>query len=218
MFEEEKSIPLSHPDLSLPGEVSRAGDHYLDLLTAWNKRIDLVAPAERQVWYVRHLLDSYALARLLPPEGDLIDIGSGAGFPGMVIAITHRDMGVYLSEPRGKRAAFLRTVVRELKLTNVTILNKRIEELLADPGFQGRFNHLTSRATFPYEQWLQKGIGLLGQGARDRIWAMLGPTDPPRLGTCEKTHGLEIKQTEAFSLPDGSMRRILALGRLDRTK
>ncbi len=214
MLADNKADAIRNHDLAFPNELSQAGDHYLDLLAAWNDRVDLVAPADRQVWHTRHLLDSYALARLLPPHGSLIDIGSGAGFPGLVIAIAHDAMRVTLVEPRGKRVAFLRTVVRELNLANVTVLCERVEDVLAQPSFQAKFDHVTSRATFQYQQWLEKGAGLMTDDADARIWAMLGPTDPPGLGTCEKDNGLEIKHIESFNLPDSSMRRIIALGRI----
>ncbi len=100
---------------------------YLSLLLRWNTRINLIAKAEAEAAWARHVLDSAQLAPLLPDEpGPLVDLGSGAGFPGMVLALlSGRD--THLVESDRRKCAFLQEAARLLGLTGVTIHPSRID-------------------------------------------------------------------------------------------
>ncbi len=100
---------------------------YLSLLLRWNTRINLIAKAEAEAAWARHVLDSAQLAPLLPDEpGPLVDLGSGAGFPGLVLALlSGRD--THLVESDRRKCAFLQEAARLLGLTGVTIHPSRID-------------------------------------------------------------------------------------------
>ncbi|CAA9267698.1 MAG: 16S rRNA (guanine(527)-N(7))-methyltransferase [uncultured Craurococcus sp.] len=121
---------MKQPDGVLAG-VSRETEarlrDYLSLLLRWNTRINLIARAEAEVAWARHILDSAQLAPLLPAEpGPLVDLGSGAGFPGLVLALlSGRD--THLVESDRRKCAFLQEAARLLGLTGVTIHPSRIE-------------------------------------------------------------------------------------------
>ena len=108
---------------------------YFELLMRWTKRVDLVAPAEAAELLDRHLLDS--LAALLAIENShsptpnfrVLDIGSGAGLPGLIWAITRPEWKLLLCEPRQKRVDFLKEVRRSLNVANVEIFKERMEDL-----------------------------------------------------------------------------------------
>lgn len=123
---------------------------YLKLLERWGSRINLVGTTRREDLLERHLLDSLAPVPLVRAEGPhirLIDVGSGAGLPGVPIALACPQASVTLLEPRQKRVNFLRAVARECFTWNVEIAARRLEDLLAsDPG---GFDIAVSRATFP---------------------------------------------------------------------
>lgn len=121
---------MKQPDDVLAG-VSRETEarlrDYLSLLLRWNTRINLIAKAEAEAAWARHVLDSAQLAPLLPDEpGPLVDLGSGAGFPGLVLALlSGRD--THLVESDRRKCAFLQEAARLLGLTGVTIHPSRIE-------------------------------------------------------------------------------------------
>ncbi len=121
---------MKQPDDVLAG-VSRETEarlrDYLSLLLRWNTRINLIAKAEAEAAWARHVLDSAQLAPLLPDEpGPLVDLGSGAGFPGMVLALlSGRD--THLVESDRRKCAFLQEAARLLGLTGVTIHPSRID-------------------------------------------------------------------------------------------
>ncbi len=104
---------------------------YYGLLKAWNARINLVGKTTLDDAWSRHFADSAQLFDLAKGEGRWVDIGSGAGFPGMVIAIMSAEAGLHrvvLVESDQRKASFLRTVARELGLS-VKVISRRIEDV-----------------------------------------------------------------------------------------
>jgi 16S rRNA (guanine527-N7)-methyltransferase len=103
-----------------------------------------------------HVVDSFAMARLVPRGSSIVDVGAGGGLPGLPFAITRPDARVTVVEPRAKRVAFLRTAVRELQLASTEVVCERAGGL-----DQGGFDVAASRATFPPEEWLGLGLSLV---------------------------------------------------------
>lgn len=106
-------------------------DCYFELLSAWNSRINLISKGTLKDAWQRHFADSAQLFGIPAGQGSWVDLGSGAGFPGLVIAILADESGAYqvtLVESDQRKAAFLRAVSRELGL-KVTVLADRIEEV-----------------------------------------------------------------------------------------
>ena len=120
---------------------------YLAELMKWSRRVNLIARDTPQAQVVEtHFLDSLTLLPFLDGAGEvhLLDVGSGAGFPGLALACVRPDARFTLCEPRQKRVSFLRHVVRTLGLAKVEVVAERVEAHLAD--WPGRFTHITSRA------------------------------------------------------------------------
>ncbi len=122
---------------------------YVAELAKWSQRINLIARDTPELQILEnHFLDSLTLLPVLRQhERDsvhLLDVGTGAGFPGLVLAGVMPEAQFTLVEPRQKRVTFLRHVIRTLGLTNVAVVADRIEAHAAD--WQGRFSHITSRA------------------------------------------------------------------------
>jgi 16S rRNA (guanine527-N7)-methyltransferase len=101
----------------LDAEVSRAFEAYLELLLRWNTRLNLTAIRDREGIVARHFVESIACARLVPAGvATLLDFGSGAGFPGIPIALCRPEIAVTLAESHNRKAAFLQEAVRTLRL------------------------------------------------------------------------------------------------------
>ena len=101
---------------------------YLYLLFEWNQKMNLTAIDTLDSALDKHILDCLMATRGLTMNGHVADIGSGAGFPGMVWAIYFPDITIDLIEPTQKRCVFLNTVITSLGLTNVNVINKRSED------------------------------------------------------------------------------------------
>ena len=122
---------------------------YAQELSAWNRRINLTAITAYDAVVLKHFLDSLSVLAALPERGEgfqLIDVGSGAGFPGLPIAITCPDIHVTLLDSVGKKTAFLDHMGRVLELTNITVLTGRAEEVAHRPAHRERYDGVASRA------------------------------------------------------------------------
>lgn len=159
------------PSLSVPRETTERLDRILDCLAGWRRKINLIGPSEwDQVWH-RHVLDSLQLVPLLP-TGPVLDLGSGAGFPGLVIAATrsdHEEDSVTMVESVSKKCAFLSAAITETGL-NARVLNQRVESLAPF-----RVATVTARAFAPLpklltfaQPWL--GAGAIGVFPKGKTW------------------------------------------------
>lgn len=116
--------------LDLTTDQQRAFEQYAELLTDWNERVNLTAITEPLAIEMRHFLDSLAVLKAvhLPPGTRVIDVGTGAGFPGLPLRIVCPTLHMTLLEATGKKTVFLQKTVESLALSNVEVVNLRAEE------------------------------------------------------------------------------------------
>jgi 16S rRNA (guanine527-N7)-methyltransferase len=191
-FEELLRREVGAPSLSptATGRLSR----YLSELDHWRRRINLTGQLTAGD-LVDHALEALIGADLLPSSGSLIDIGSGAGFPGVPLAIGRPDLHVTLLEPRARRAAFLRHVVRAVPLSNASVSEARIEDVggqtfgAAATRAVGRLDRLVGEARF------------LAPGGLFLVWT----TEPEEWA--RELPALELQRVLAIP---GSRRRVVA--------
>ena len=123
---------------------------YYNLLEEWNKKINLTSITEFRSVQIKHFLDSLATFNSIPSilfnTGSLIDIGTGAGFPGIPLKIALPGLKLTLLESTKKKTYFLETVSKVLKLNSTTIINKRAEDLAHDINFREKYDLATVRA------------------------------------------------------------------------
>src|SRR5262245_61489940 len=112
----------------LPPGASERLSKWLSALVTWNERLDLTAARGTDELLDLMLADASLLARETKEGASVIDVGSGAGAPGLALALARPDLRVTLAEPKTKRVAFLRTVIGLVSATNVTVTRQRGEE------------------------------------------------------------------------------------------
>ncbi|MFT9435596.1 16S rRNA (guanine(527)-N(7))-methyltransferase RsmG [Acetobacter syzygii] len=142
----------------LSGDLGPRLECFAEILTRWNGRINLVSPRDLPHLWDRHIADSLQLASLIPPGARLADLGSGGGFPGLIIAIA-TDADVTLVESDQRKAAFLREAARAAGARRVTVLARRIEEIDIPP-----VQVVTARALAALPQLLEWSSHLLAPG------------------------------------------------------
>ncbi|MBL8057801.1 MAG: 16S rRNA (guanine(527)-N(7))-methyltransferase RsmG [Anaerolineales bacterium] len=131
-----------------PAQVA-AFQTYADELRAWNEQFNLTAITDPQAIQVKHFLDSLTLLRVLPAAGprlNMIDVGTGAGFPGLPLKLVWPALQLTLVEATGKKAKFCRHIVDTLKLSGVTIVHARAEEIGRDRQHRERYDWAVARA------------------------------------------------------------------------
>ena len=142
---------LRHAGVDLGDQAVLALSQYRDMLLDWNRRMDLTSVSAQDTGE-RHFLDSLlplSEASLFPAGAAVIDVGSGAGFPGLPIAIARPDLGVTLLEAQGKRCQFLCAVKDALGLQNVTVIQNRAEVLSRDETHREQYDRAVARAVAP---------------------------------------------------------------------
>ncbi len=159
---------LQDPRLALASELSSLVEprirHYLDILVKWNHKINLTAEKTPENILKRHIFDSLQYCRALKPDFRAMDIGSGAGFPGIPLKIIFPKIPLVLVESQRKRCSFLETVIRELGLDQVEVINARAENIPAQQ--EGRFDAVIFRAVSGVEPCLALGERFLAPGGR----------------------------------------------------
>jgi 16S rRNA (guanine527-N7)-methyltransferase len=182
---ERAASALSSPIVASTTERLRA---WLDAVASWNARIDLTAARGADELVDLMLADAIVLGASLEPGTRLVDVGAGAGAPGLGIAILRPDVTVTLVEPLQKRVAFLRTVVGTLALAT-SVVRDRGEQLVSRAA---TFDVAVARATLPPPEWLALGAKLAPTGS---VWVLLAREAPPSLA------GWSIAEDRAYRWP-----------------
>jgi 16S rRNA (guanine527-N7)-methyltransferase len=202
--------------------VSRETEERLEilarLLLQWQRTTNLIAPSTIPEIWTRHIADSLQLVDLAPKAGTWVDLGSGAGFPGLVIACSLADRGrndveqpemvVHLVESNAKKAAFLREAVRATGAP-AQVHCRRIEEFAA--SFEGRADVVTARALAPLPRLLDQAAPLLKTGAVGLF--PKGQDVGAELTEASKYWSMEVTLAQSRSDPAGRIVCMRALGR-----
>jgi 16S rRNA (guanine527-N7)-methyltransferase len=168
---------------------------YLDLLRKWNKAQRLIG-SDAPAWIVEHLfLDSLLFLRVLSPGvTSIVDLGSGAGIPGIPLKIVKPALDVCLVESRGRRASFLSAVIRELGLTGIAVVHGRAEDHL--PELRGRFDAVVMRCAGPAERVIGVAREIIRPGGL--IVSAAGPSVAKGATGVREVPGVEVGATRRF--------------------
>jgi 16S rRNA (guanine527-N7)-methyltransferase len=148
---------------------------WLETIVSWNKKLDLTAARDDDELVDLMVADAAVLAQHLATGVRVIDVGSGAGAPGLPLALLRPDLEVTLAEPLQKRAALLRTMKGKLTGARLTVVQEKGEQV-AGRCQQGRWDVAISRATLPPLRWLELGARL-----GDEVWLFLARAEPPAI-------------------------------------
>jgi 16S rRNA (guanine527-N7)-methyltransferase len=188
---------LTRHQIELPPEQIAILDRYARLLWDWNTRLNLTRHTDYEKFVSRDVIDSLALARLLHAGEAVLDVGSGGGAPGLVLALLRPDLTVHLTEATGKKARVLESMIQELGLS-VPVFPTRAEKQLA----QQRYDAVVVRAVGPLAElltWFKPLWSSIG-----RLLIVKGPKWVEERGQARHLgllHGLELRKAAEYPLP-----------------
>jgi len=166
--------------------------HYIHLMDRWNRKVNLTAVRNPQDMVTRHLLDSLIVAPYVT-QTRVLDIGSGAGLPGIPLAMMNPNQEWHLIDSSGKRVGFMREAVRQLKLKNVRVTKTRVEEF--DPG--SSFPAAIARAFASLREIADNASRLLCPAGF--LWAMKGHY--PHEELAELPAGFQLVEVHSLEVP-----------------
>ena len=191
-------------------------EKYADLLKEWNEKINLTAITEKNEVFLKHFYDSLTLVKItnLSKIDSLCDLGTGAGFPGIVIKIFFPQLKLTLVDALNKRIKFLDIIVKELGLKDVTLVHARAEEYGRD--HRECFDVVTARALSSFPVLLEYGIPLLK--VNGHLIAMRGLDDSSDGINALKVLNSKINKILEFKLPfEESNRTLVDVIKLEKT-
>lgn len=184
---------------------------YVGLLRKWGRRINLSSVLTDREVIIKHLIDSLTVAEFMPPGSRMIDIGTGAGFPGIPLSIYDPSLNVTLLESVGKKVAFLKDVKRSLGLNGIDIHHGRAEQV--DRGMRGVFDRVTFRALGSIGTVVALGTPYLDIGGEMVI--MKGPRGKKEWEDYASRHpeNMELLFTKELELPFSGEKRVIIVAK-----
>lgn len=203
--------------IALTGPMLDALDQYAEILVEYNQKVNLTAITDPEGIEDKHFADSLLLANLPETAGKLVDVGTGAGFPGVVAKIFKPELQLTLMEPTGKRVEFLKYVCAQLGLSGVEFAKERAEEA-ARKVWREQFDVATARGVAALPMLSEYCLPLVKVGGV--FLAMKGPGASEELaesGAALKKLGGKGSGVAEFHLPGGDVRNIIRIKKISQT-
>ncbi len=185
---------------------------YMNLLIEWNKKMNLTAIVEPNEIIIKHFIDSITILKEINNNSKIIDVGTGAGFPGVPLSIMNTTLKITLADSLNKRLIFLNEVVNQLGLKNIEIIHARAEELGQNKKYRENFDVATSRAVANLSTLSEYLIPLVRKDGK--IISMKAGGAQEEIETAKKAIkilGGKIERVEEFKLPQTEIERTIIL-------
>lgn len=183
---------------------------YMELLIEWNQKINLTAITEPKEIILKHFIDSLTINKDIKNAKKIVDIGTGAGFPGIPLGIMNQDAEMYLVDSLNKRLMFLEEVVKELKLKNVKLIHSRAEDFGKNKEYREKFDIAVSRAVANLSTLSEYLVPLVKIGGK--VISMKASGVEEELNNAKKAIdvlGGKIENVEEFILPESDIGRTI---------
>jgi 16S rRNA (guanine527-N7)-methyltransferase len=197
--------------IHLDGKAIESFEVYLKELLKWNQKINLTAIRSEKGIVLKHFLDSLSVYPYIPKTCSLLDIGSGAGFPGIPLKITQPNLEMTLIDSVRKKVDFQRHIIRILGLRGTEAIHGRVQDKGILQSLGGRFDITLSRAFSDLRTLLILGFPFLKQ--RGWVIAMKGEVDNKEIRLLTETEGTRyrLQKTAFLTIPFSSFKRTILL-------
>lgn len=187
-------------------------EKYMNLLLEWNEKINLTAITERDDIILKHFIDSVSVMPYIVDKSKIIDIGTGAGFPGIPLKILNKSLDITLMDSLNKRINFLNEVISKLNLEKIEAVHSRAEDLGRSVKYREKYDIAVSRAVANLSTLLEYMMPFVKVGGR--CICMKGPNIEDELENAKnaiKELGGEIEKIETFHLPNSNIERSIII-------
>ena len=185
---------------------------YMELLLEWNEKINLTAITDENDIVLKHFVDSLTIKKYISENEKIIDIGTGAGFPGIPLDIMNKYNEITLMDSLNKRIVFLNDVIDKLKLNNVKAIHSRAEELARNKNHREKYDVAVSRAVANLSTLVEYMLPFVRIGGK--CICMKGPNIEEELKNAKKAIkelGGEVIKIENFKLPESDNERNIVI-------
>ncbi|MCI9000984.1 MAG: 16S rRNA (guanine(527)-N(7))-methyltransferase RsmG [Clostridia bacterium] len=184
---------------------------YMELLKEWNEKMNLTAITQPYEILQKHFIDSLTILPYLESNQKVIDVGTGAGFPGIPIKIANNEISVTLFDSLGKRISFLDEVIQELALSKMDTHHIRAEEAGKSKMFREQFDIAVSRAVAPLATLVEYLLPLVKIGGKCICMKTNKGEEIENSDKAISTLGGEIETIKEFTLPQSDIKRTLII-------
>jgi len=192
---------------------------YMELLLEWNEKMNLTAITEPDEVILKHFIDSITVEKYINKEAKIIDVGTGAGFPGIPLSIIRNDLNITLMDSLNKRIRFLDEVIEKNNLINVDTVHSRAEELARNTDYREKFDVATSRAVASLNVLLEYMVPFIKVGGY--CICMKGSNVDEELDNAKKALDVlncKVEKVERFNLPGSDYgRNIIIIKKIGKT-
>jgi len=192
---------------------------YMNLLLEWNKKMNLTAIVEPKEVILKHFVDCATILKYISKEGKVLDVGTGAGFPGIPLKILDERLDITLVDSLNKRITFLNNVIDKLGLQNVKVIHARAEDLAVKDEYREKYDILISRAVAPLNTLLEYMLPFVKIDGR--CICMKGVNVIEEVNNSKKALDIlkgNIISIEEIILPDTDIKRnIIIIRKIDKT-
>lgn len=217
MNKEEFIQELQKLNIELGDKALSNLEEYYSILKEENEKYNLTRIIEKEDVYLKHFYDSLTITKITDITNESIcDLGSGAGFPGLVLAICFPNAKLTLIESNGKKCNFLNIVKERLSLENVTVINARVEEYSKEN--REIFDIVTARAVAPLKHLLEYGVPLVKVGGHFIAMKANVDEETKNIENYYNKLSITLKEYLAFNLPkEDSLRTLLKYQKQEKT-
>ncbi len=203
--------------IEISDELSEKLDVYARFLREWNEKINLTAILDDEGVAVKHFLDCLFVCKYADFKAGqkIIDVGTGAGFPGLVIAAAHPETEVTLLDSTGKKLKAVEDIALNMGVKNVRILHMRAEEAGKIPEYREKYDFATARAVAELRVLLEYTLPFVKVGGK--FLSLKGAAAVEEIGSAKqslKTLGGKVEEINEFSLPGGDKRAIISVKKI----
>ena len=207
-------------EIEINGDLEKKLQIYAELLREWNEKINLTAILDDEGIAVKHFLDCLLVGKVadLKPGMKIIDVGTGAGFPGLVLAAAYPEVQVTLLDSTGKKLKAVADIAEKMGVSNVEIVHSRAEEAGKKPEYREKYDFATARAVAELRVLLEYTVPFVKKGGSFlSLKAAIAKEEIEGAEKSLQTLGGKVQGINEFTLPGGDKRVIINIKKISQT-